>query len=145
MKKNSTVIILFGIIIFLFCNTIKASGNTTNKITEANLGVENLIEYINNIDLTDEKANNISEKSKLISQDIKENAKFTDYKLTEIIRIYRSFTSISNDLNLNIDFSIKNGDFTLKDRANNNSVFKGNIGEIKKYFEALKNNTELLV
>lgn len=141
-KKISLIILI--IIVFLIGDQIRVSANSNQEVLESNLNIENLIEYINNLDLTEEEIQNISEKSKNISQDIKENASFKDYKLTEIVKIYRNFISMSNTLKLNIDFSIKNGDFMLKDKTNGNSIFKGNISEIKKYFETIKNNTELL-
>ena len=48
-------------------------------------------------------------------------------------------------MKLNIEFSIKNGDFILKDKANGNSIFKGNVSEIENYFNVIKNNTDLLI
>jgi hypothetical protein len=141
-KKISFIILI--VLVFLIGEQIRVSANSNEEILKSNLNIENLIEYINNLDLTEEEIQNISEKSKTISEDIKEKASFKDYKLKEIIKIYRNFTSMSNTLKLNIDFSIKNGDFTLKDKANGNYIFKGNISEIKNYFDSIKNNTELL-
>lgn len=141
-KKISVTILI--ILVFLIGVQSRASANSNEEILKSNLNIENLIKYINNLDLTEEEVANISEKSKAISKDIKEKASFKDYKLTEIIKIYRKFTSMSKSLKLNIDFSMKNGDFNLKDKSNNNSIFKGNISEIKTYFNAIKNNTELL-
>lgn len=142
-KKISLIILI--IIVFLIGDQIRVSANSNEEVLKSNLNIENLIEYINNLDLSEEEIENISEKSKTISEDIKEKASFKDYKLKEIIKIYKNFTSISNTLKLNIDFSIKNGDFILKDKANGNSIFKGNVSEIEKYFNAIQNNTELLI
>ncbi|MBE6054494.1 MAG: hypothetical protein E7212_11465 [Clostridium sartagoforme] len=142
--KSKILIIVFCIFIFLISDQIRVLANSTEVATETNLDVENLIDYINNLDLSSETIESISEKSQAISGDIKENATFKDYKLSDVIRIYKNFTSLANDLDLNIDFSIMNGSFTLKDKANGNSIFKGNIGEIKKYFQAIKGNTNLL-
>ena len=142
-KKISFIILI--VLVFLSGDQIRVSANSNEEVLKSNLNVENLIEYINNLDLTEEEIQNISEKSKTISEDIKEKASFKDYKLKEIIKIYKSFTSISNTLKLNIEFSIKNGDFILKDKANGNSIFKGNVSEIENYFNAIQNNTELLI
>lgn len=141
-KKISIIIVIM--LVFLIGNKTRVFASLNEEFFESNLNIENLIEYINNLDLTEEEVTNIAEKSKAISKDIKEKATFKDYKLTEIIRIYRNFTSMSKSLKLNIDFSMKNGEFSLKDESNNNSIFKGNISEIKTYFNAIKNNTELL-
>lgn len=145
MKKYKKIsIIILIMLVFLIGDQIGVYANSDEEVLKSNLNIENLIEYINNLDLSEEEIQNISDKSKTISNDIKVNASFKDYKLTDIIKIYKNFASMSNDLKLNIDFSIKNGDFTLKDKANGNSIFKGNVSEIKKYFEVIKNNTELL-
>lgn len=145
MKKYKKIsIIILIMLVFLIGDQIRVYANSDEEVLKSNLNIENLIEYINNLDLSEEEIQNISDKSKTISNDIKVNASFKDYKLTDIIKIYKNFASMSNDLKLNIDFSIKNGDFTLKDKANGNSIFKGNVSEIKKYFEVIKNNTELL-
>ena len=142
--KSKILIILFCIFIFLIADQIRVLANSTEVATESNLNIDNLIDYINNLDLSAETIENISEKSKAISGDIKENATFKDYKLSDVVSIYKNFTSLANDLDLNIDFSLINGSFTLKDKSNGNSIFKGNVGEIKKYFQAIKGNTQLL-
>ena len=146
MKNCKKILVIILIIaVFLIGNQIRVSANSNEDVLKSNLNIENLIEYINNLDLSEEEIENISEKSKTISQDIKEKASFKDYKITEVIKIYKNFTSISNTLKLNIEFSIKNGDFILKDKANGNSIFKGNVSEIENYFNVIKNNTDLLI
>lgn len=146
MKNFKKILVIILIIaVFLIGDQIRVSANSNEDVLKSNLNIENLIEYINNLDLSEEEIENISEKSKTISQDIKEKASFKDYKITEVIKIYKNFTSISNTLKLNIEFSIKNGDFILKDKANGNSIFKGNVSEIENYFNVIKNNTDLLI
>ena len=146
MKNFKKILVIILIIaVFLIGNKIRVSANSNEDVLKSNLNIENLIEYINNLDLSEEEIENISEKSKTISQDIKEKASFKDYKITEVIKIYKNFTSISNTLKLSIEFSIKNGDFILKDKANGNSIFKGNVSEIENYFNVIKNNTDLLI
>ena len=146
MRNSKKILVIILIIsVFLIGNKIRVSANSNEEVLKYNLNIENLIEYINNLDLSEEEIENISEKSKTISQDIKEKASFKDYKITEVIKRYKNFTSISNTLKLNIEFSIKNGDFILKDKANGNSIFKGNVSEIENYFNVIKNNTDLLI
>lgn len=146
MKNFKKILVIILIIaVFLIGDQIRVSANSNEDVLKSNLNIENLIEYINNLDLSEEEIENISEKSKTISQDIKEKASFKDYKITEVIKIYKNFTSISNTLKLNIEFSIKNGDFILKDKTNGNSIFKGNVSEIENYFNVIKNNTDLLI
>lgn len=145
MKTSKKIlIVILGIFIFLICDKIRVSANSAKEVFQSNLNIENLIEYINNLDLTKDAMDNISERSQLISEDLKDKISFKDYKVTEIFKIYRNFTSIANDLDLKIDFSVKNGDFTLKDKANGSSIFKGNVNDANNYFKAIKNNTDLL-
>ncbi|MDV4151790.1 hypothetical protein R0131_13260 [Clostridium sp. AL.422] len=145
MKTNSKILlVVLGIFVFLIFDQIRVSANSAEEVIETNLGIETLIDYINELELTEEELEFISEKSKTISQDVKGKTAFKEYKITDIIRIYRNFTAMANSLNLNIDFSIKNGDFTLKDKSSGNSIFSGNVSKIKSYFSDIKNNTKLL-
>lgn len=148
MKKSKIILfIILGIFIFLICDKIRISYNfaISSKIENinTNIDIKNLIDYINNLDLTEEDIEEISEKSKSISEDIKGKTSFKEYKLKEILKIYKNFSVIANNLNLKIDFSIKNGDFTLKEKANGTNIFSGNVSDIKKYFQAIKDNTNI--
>ena len=148
MKKSKIILfIILGIFIFLICDKIRISSNfaISSKIENinTNIDIKNLIDYINNLDLTEEDIEEISEKSKSISEDIKGKTSFKEYKLKEILKIYKNFSVIANSLNLKIDFSIKNGDFTLKEKANGTNIFSGNVSDIKKYFQAIKDNTNI--
>ena len=148
MKKSKIILfIILGIFIFLICDKIRISYNfaISSKIENinTNIDIKNLIDYINNLDLTEEDIEEISEKSKSISEDIKGKTSFKEYKLKEILKIYKNFSVIANSLNLKIDFSIKNGDFTLKEKANGTNIFSGNVSDIKKYFQAIKDNTNI--
>ena len=51
---------------------------------------------------------------------------------------------MAEGLRLDIDFSFKNGDFTLKEKSTKDPIFKGNISGIKSYYEAIKNNSDVL-
>ncbi|WP_288221260.1 hypothetical protein [uncultured Clostridium sp.] len=148
MKKSKIILfIILGIFIFLISDKIRISYNfaISSKIENinTNIDIKNLIDYINNLDLTEEDIEEISEKSKSISEDIKGKTSFKEYKLKEILKIYKNFSVIANSLNLKIDFSIKNGDFTLKEKANGTNIFSGNVSDIKKYFQAIKDNTNI--
>ena len=148
MKKSKIILfIILGIFIFLICDKIRISYNfaISSKIENinTNIDIKNLIDYINNLDLTEEDIEEISEKSKSISEDIKGKTSFKEYKLKEILKIYKNYSVIANSLNLKIDFSIKNGDFTLKEKANGTNIFSGNVSDIKKYFQAIKDNTNI--
>lgn len=148
MKKNKFLLLLIlGIFIFLICCEIGISANFTtspkSEYINSEINIEKLVDYINNLELTDEKINEITDNSKTIIEDIKGKTSFSDYKLKEILKIYKNFNTIANNLNLKIDFSIKNGNFTLKEKNDGNEIFMGNVSEVKKYFKFIKNNTAI--
>lgn len=132
MKKSKMLLFfMLGIFIFLIYDDIPISTNftTSPKAEDINseININKLVDYINNLELTDEEINEITEYSKTILEDIKGKTSFNDYKLKEILRTYKNFSSIANNLNLKIDFSIKNGDFTLKEKKDGNEIFIGNV------------------
>ena len=75
MRNSKKILVIILIIsVFLIGNKIRVSANSNEEVLKYNLNIENLIEYINNLDLSEEEIENISEKSKTISEDIKEKA-----------------------------------------------------------------------
>lgn len=148
MKKSKVLlIVILCIFVFLICDKIRISANLTtsskSQNNTSNTNIEDLINYINNLELTKDDVDEISEKGKNITEAIKGKTSFKEYNLKEILSIYKNFNSIANKLNLKIDFSMKSGDFSLKDKTNREDVFSGNIGDIKNYFKAIKENTNI--
>lgn len=148
MKKNKILLFLIlGIFIFLICDDMSVSNNFTifpkSEEISYEINIQDLIDYINSLELTEDNINEITEDSKTIIEDIKGKTAFSDYKIKEILKIYKSFNHIANNLNLKIDFSIKSGDFTLKEKKNGNEIFRGNVSEVKKYFKYIKDNTPI--
>lgn len=148
MKKSKILLFLIlGIFIFLICNDMSVSDTFTispkSEEISYDINIKDLIDYINSLELTEDKINEITEDSKIIIGDIKGKTDFSDYKIKEILKIYKYFNNIANNLNLKIDFSIKSGDFTLKEKKNGNEIFTGNVSEVKKYFKYIKDNTAI--
>lgn len=148
MKKSKVLlIIILCIFIFLILDKMRISMEITTlskpEVVDSKESIQNLIDYINNLELSKDDIDDISEKGKNITDAIKGKTAFKEFKLKEILSIYKNFNSIANKLNLKIDFSIKNGDFTLKDKFDGNNLFSGNIGNVKKYFKEIKENTDI--
>lgn len=148
MKKSKVLLFLIlAIFIFLICDYMSVSDNfiISPKSEEQSyeINIQDLIDYINSLELTEDKINEITEDSKTIIEDIKGKTAFSDYKIKEILKIYKNFNNIANNLNLKIDFSIKSGEFTLKEKKNGNEIFTGNVSEVKKYFKYIKDNTPI--
>lgn len=141
-KKLLTII--FVAMIFLLSAKISAYANTSNDFEAMGLNNENFIEYINNLSIDKEDIENIIDKGKNLAEDVKDKTSIKDFSLTEILGIYKDATYIANNLNLNIDFSFKDGDFILKEKDNKDIIFEGNINELGKYFDFYKNNFDSL-
>ncbi|TGY44128.1 hypothetical protein E5347_04745 [Clostridium sartagoforme] len=145
MKNSKKIlIVVFIIAVILIGDKIRASASSFTNLLENNLSIDNLIEYINTLDISREEIDEVVDKGKEISDDVKGKESIKDYKITELLRIYKNVTAMAEGLRLDIDFSFKNGDFTLKEKATKDPIFKGNISGIKSYYEAIKNNSDVL-
>lgn len=141
--SKKIVIIIFAINIFLISDIIRVSANTSKDLQSIGLNSQNFVEYINNLDINKEDIEEIVDKGKELSENIKDKTSIKDFKISELLNIYKEITSIANNLNLNIDFSLKDGNFDLKEKNKNEIIFKGNVNDLGKYFEFYKNNTQL--
>ncbi|WP_291649339.1 hypothetical protein [Clostridium sp.] len=145
MKVSKKIaIIILAISIFLISDIIRVSANTSKDIQSIGLNSENFVEYMNNLDISKQEIEEVVDKGKELSENIKGKISIKDFKISELVNIYKEITSIANNLNLNIDFSFKDGNFNLKDKNKNDVIFNGNINDLGKYFEFYKNNTQLL-
>lgn len=145
MKNSKKIlIVVFIIAVILIGDKIRASASSFTNLLENNLSIDNLIEYINTLDISRDEINEVVDKGKEITDDVKGKESIKDYKITELLRIYKNVTAMAEGLRLDIDFSFKNGDFTLKEKSTKDPIFKGNISGIKSYYEAIKNNSDVL-
>lgn len=145
MKNSKKIlIVVFIIAVILIGDKIRASASSFTNLLENNLSIDNLIEYINTLDISREEIDEVVDKGKEITDDVKGKESIKDYKITELLRIYKNVTAMAEGLRLDIDFSFKNGDFTLKEKSTKDPIFKGNISGIKSYYEAIKNNSDVL-
>lgn len=143
MKTSKKIlIVIFAISVFLITERIRVSANTYKDLEAIGVNNENLIEYINDLDINKKDIEDILDKGKDLAEDIKDKTNIKDFNLSEILSIYKDVTSIANKLNLNIDFSFKNGKFSIKDKNTNDIIFEGNVNEINKYYELSKDNMQ---
>lgn len=144
MKVSKKVaIIILAISVFLISDIIRVSANTSNDLKSIGLNSESFVEYMNNLDISKEEIEEIVDKGKELSENIKDKTNIKEFKISELVNIYKEITSIANNLNLNIDFSFKDGNFNLKEKNRDDIIFKGNVNDLGKYFEFYKNNTQL--
>lgn len=144
MKVSKKIaIIILAISVFLISDIIRVSANTSNDLKSIGLNSESFVEYMNNLDISKEEIEEIVDKGKELSENIKDKTNIKEFKISELVNIYKEITSIANNLNLNIDFSFKDGNFNLKEKNRDDIIFKGNVNDLGKYFEFYKNNTQL--
>lgn len=141
--SKKTAIIILAISIFLISDIIRVSANTSNDLKSIGLNCESFVEYMNNLDISKEEIEEIVDKGKELSENIKDKTNIKDFKISELINIYKEINLIANDLNLNIDFSFKDGNFNLKEKNRDDIIFKGNVNNLGEYFEFYKNNIQL--
>ncbi len=141
--SKKTAIIILAISIFLISDIIRVSANTSKDLKSIGLNTESFVEYMNNLDISKQDIEEIVDKGKELSENIKDKTNIKDFKISELINIYKEINLIANDLNLNIDFSFKDGNFSLKEKNRDDIIFKGNVNNLGEYFEFYKNNIQL--
>ena len=141
--SKKTAIIILAISIFLISDIIRVSANTSKDLKSIGLNTESFVEYMNNLDISKQDIEEIVDKGKELSENIKDKTNIKDFKISELINIYKEINLIANDLNLNIDFSFKDGNFNLKEKNRDDIIFKGNVNNLGEYFEFYKNNIQL--
>ena len=141
--SKKTAIIILAISIFLISDIIRVSANTSKDLKSIGLNTESFVEYMNNLDISKQDIEEIVDKGKELSENIKDKTNIKDFKISELINIYKEISLIANDLNLNIDFSFKDGNFNLKEKNRDDIIFKGNVNNLGEYFEFYKNNIQL--
>lgn len=141
--SKKTAIIILAISIFLISDIIRVSANTSKDLKSIGLNTESFVEYMNNLDISKQDIEEIVDKGKELSENIKNKTNIKDFKISELINIYKEINLIANDLNLNIDFSFKDGNFNLKEKNRDDIIFKGNVNNLGEYFEFYKNNIQL--
>lgn len=98
---------------------------------------DNVIDYINNIDnldITDEKLEQIIEEGKNIYTLVGDKRSVNDFTIIELYNLYNDASKIANDLNIDLKYDFKEKKVTIKDKNTNNILFQGNPDELNTYY-----------
>lgn len=143
MKKLFRIFIIS--ILFLNMQMISAHSETFKLIEEklGDLGIseeytDNIINYINDLDLSDEEVKGILEDSKSVFSNIKDTKGYEDFTFSELVNIYGKALNIANDLNISINVDFSNKEIELIDKKSNLTLFKCDVNDAKKYYESYK-------
>lgn len=127
--------------IFFFF-TVPAKGVEIKDIKEdlEEIGLEeeyrkNIETYLENLNISKEDINNITEEAKEVMGSIQDKNSISDFSFSEIWGLYKKTKSVAKDLNLDFGFSIANKSFTLKDKKNNNVLIEGSISDLENYYD----------
>ncbi len=126
--------------IFFFF-TVPAKGVEITNIKEdlEKIGLEeeyreNIENYLENLNISKQDINNITEEAKEVMGSIQDKNSISDFSFSEIWGLYKKTKSVAKDLNLDFGFSIANKSFTLKDKKNNNVLIEGSISDLENYY-----------
>lgn len=127
--------------IFFFF-TVPAKGVEITNIKEdlEKIGLEeeyreNIENYLENLNISKQDINNITEEAKEVMGSIQDKNSISDFSFSEIWRLYKKTKGVAKDLNLDFGFSIANKSFTLKDKKNNNVLIEGSIHDLENYYD----------
>ena len=110
---------------------------------------ENIEKYLENLNISEEDINTLSEEAKEVIGTVQDKNSISDFSFSEILNLYKKTKNVAKDLNIDFDFSIANKSFTLKDKKNNKVLIEGSISDLENYYdkyvailkdEALENN-----
>ena len=95
--SKKTAIIILAISIFLISDIIRVSANTSKDLKSIGLNTESFVEYMNNLDISKQDIEEIVDKGKELSENIKDKTNIKDFKISELINIYKEINLIAND------------------------------------------------
>lgn len=127
-------------IFFFFTVPVKGVEITNIKEDLEEIGLEeeyreNIETYLENLNISKEYINKITEKAKEVMGSIQDKNSISDFSFGEIWELYKKTKSVAKDLNLDFSFSIANKSFTLKDKKNNNVLIEGSISDLENYYD----------
>lgn len=147
MKKMFKITFLVIFIALMPTNLVYADEeqNLEEQLNELGIAEEytdNIAQYINDIDITDEEYNSIIEKGESVLTVVDGKDSITDFKISELYNVYDNITSILKKLNLSMKIDFKNRQFAVVDKGTNNVLYKGHPQDIEKYYTNYENLLE---
>lgn len=150
---------LFKLTFLFFCAFLlstnityaKDTGELEKQLSDLGIAEEytnNIAEYVNNIDITDDEYNSIISDGEAVITMVNGKNSITDFSLNELYNVYGNIRSIMKQLNLSMKIDVKNRQFAIVDKATNSVLYKGNPKDIDDYYanyeELLDNGEEAL-
>lgn len=139
MKRIIKIVMLFVFVALLPVNSVFADDNNQleEKLTEIGLPDEysdNIAQYIDNIDITEEEYSSILGDGKVVIELVYGKSNLRDFSISELYTVYSKISEIVTDLNLSMKVDFINKQVAILDKENNNILFKGSPNDINKYY-----------
>lgn len=99
---------------------------------------DNIISHINNLNLSKEELQKISEDIDNMILSIQNKESYNDFSFKEMINIYGEVLNIMDCLNINVDLDLDKKEVILKSKDSKLTLIKCDINEAKKYYENYK-------
>lgn len=139
MKRIIKIVMLFVFVALLPVNSVFADDNNQleEKLTEIGLPDEysnNIAQYIDNIDITEEEYSSILGDGKVVIELVYGKSNLRDFSISELYTVYSKISEIVTDLNLSMKVDFINKQVAILDKENDNILFKGSPNDINKYY-----------
>ena len=121
-----------------YSETVNLIEEKLDEIGVPNEYIDNIINYITNLKLSDEERNNILEKANNIVSRVKEKEDYKDFTITELLNIYDETLDIADELDINLDLDLSTKKVVLKDKDSKLTLIKCDIDDIKRYYKNYK-------
>lgn len=145
MKK--TIKLLVSLFIFINIFTINILAEDLDYIEEAliNIGIdeeysENIVQYLENIDITESDAQKIEDNINDIKAFVEESKSEEEMSFLKYYSVYDNIMEISEVLNLDLDLDMSNLNIKLIDKRNNNILFEGDSKTLVKIYSNYKDS-----
>ena len=143
MKKFFKIFILtFSIlnmsVIYANCETLSLIEEKLQEVGVPEEYKDNIINYIDNLKLSDKEAKDIVNEANAIISSVKEKGNYSDFSFSELLNIYGETLNLAKELNINIDLDLSNKEVVLKDKGSKETLIKCDISDAKKYYENYK-------
>lgn len=143
MKKFFKIFILtFSIlnilVIYANCETLSLIEEKLQEVGVPEEYKDNIINYIDNLKLSDKEAKDIVNEANAIISSVKEKGNYSDFSFSELLNIYGETLNLAKELNINIDLDLSNKEVVLKDKDSKETLIKCDISDAKKYYENYK-------
>ena len=125
-------------VIYANCETLSLIEEKLQEVGVPEEYKDNIINYIDNLKLSDKEAKDIVNEANAIISSVKEKGNYSDFSFSELLNIYGETLNIAKELNINIDLDLSNKEVVLKDNDSKETLIKCDISDAKTYYENYK-------